>query len=145
MLPHKHIVISAALGALALMRTGDPASCVVALAAGTLPDVDHVVDYVYFRRNRVHRLILPLHGYEFAILTGGIALLSGNQIVTVAALSYLIHLLADQVENRTRLWGYLLLFRAWHRFRLEAISTVPEAAIRGRDEDMRRLHRLLLR
>jgi hypothetical protein len=143
MLTHKHALISAAIGVIGWWRSGDPVTFVAALAAGTLPDVDHVVDYAYLRRYSEHRLILPLHGYEYALLGGGLALAAGNLVVQTAVISYLIHLLADQRENQTHPLGYSLLFRAWRRFRIEAISSVPEAAIRGREEDLRLLSNLL--
>jgi hypothetical protein len=56
-----------------------------------------------------------------------------------------VHLLADQMENHTHRLGYSLLYRIRHRFRIEEISTVPEAAARGREEDMRSLRALLRR
>lgn len=145
MLPHKHAIISATIGATAWVVSGDSVVFATALAAGVLPDVDHVVDYAYLRRRGGHRLILLLHGYEYAILGAAIALMSGNPVAGVATLSYLVHLLADQLENRTRWPGYWLLFRARHRFRIEAISTAPEAAMRGRDDDVRRLQKWWLR
>lgn len=142
MLPHKHVLISAAVGALGWWRSGQPAAFVAALAAGTLPDSDHAVDYLYLRYSGEHRLILPLHGYEYGLIGGALALATGSRIGQAAAASYLIHLLADQWENRTHRLGYSLLFRARHRFRIEEISSVPEAAIRGREDDLRLLSRL---
>jgi hypothetical protein len=68
-----------------------------------------------------------------------------NAILGVAVLSYCIHLLADQAENRTRILGYSLLFRAWNQFLIERISTVPEAAAQGRVDDMNSLSKLLRR
>lgn len=145
MLPHKHVIISTLVGAAGWWTTGEPAACVAALATGVLPDVDHIIDYSYYRWRGDHRLILPLHGYEFALLGTVAALLASNKILGIAVLSYVIHLLADQSENRTRKFGYSLLFRAWYRFRIEEISTVPEAATRGRMEDMDLLKSLLHR
>ena len=145
MLPHKHALISAAVGAIGWWATGEPAAGGAALTTGVLPDIDHIVDYSYYRWRGEHRLILPLHAYEFALLGTAVTLLSGNKILGVAVLSYFIHLLADQAENRTHKLGYSLLFRAWHRFRIEDISAVPEAAMRGRIEDMDLLKRLLRR
>lgn len=141
MLTHKHAFISVAVGAVGWWASGSPLAdlpltAAAALVAGTLPDVDHVADYAFYHQTGEHRLILPLHGYEYAILGGSVALFSGNSVAIVAALSYLIHLLADQMENRTHKLGYSLLFRASHRFRIEAISTMPEAAIRGREADL---------
>lgn len=145
MLPHKHAVISATLGAAGWWTTGEPAAGVAAMAAGVLPDIDHAVDYLYYRRRGVHRLILPLHGYEFVLLGTIVALLRRDKILGIAILSYFIHLLADQFVNCKRKLGYSVLFRAWHRFRVDDISTVPEAAIRGRTENMDLLKRLLRR
>ena len=145
MLPHKHAVVSAAVGAVGWWSTGEPAACVAALTAGVLPDIDHIIDYSYYRWRGDHRLILPLHGYEFALLGIVVTLLAGDKILGIAVLSYVIHLFADQSENRTHGLGYSLLFRAWHRFRVEDISTVPEAAIRGRMDDIDLLKSLLYR
>lgn len=145
MLPHKHLLISAAVGALGWWGTGEPTASLAALAAGVLPDLDHIVDYAYYGWRGEHRLILPLHGYEYAGLAAAVALMTNDKIVGVAAISYLIHLLADQAENRTRIGGYFLCFRAWNRFRLEAISTMPDAAMRGRMDDMEMLKNLIHR
>jgi hypothetical protein len=145
MLPHKHAIISTTAGVIGWWTTGEPAAWLAALAAGVLPDVDHIIDYSYYRWRGEHRLVLPLHGYEFALLGAVIALQKGNKILAIAVLSYLIHLLADQSENRTRILGYSLLFRAWHRFRVEKLSTAPEAAIRGRMADIDLLKGLLRR
>lgn len=146
MLPHKHAVISAAIGTVGWRATDDPAAFVAAMLAGVLPDVDHIVDYEYFRLRKSHRLILPLHGYEYTFLGGVLARRSRNKnILWLATLSYLVHLLADQIENKTRPLAYSLLFRAWHQFRIEEISTVAEDAVQGRMEDMRLLRNLFAR
>jgi hypothetical protein len=141
-LPHKHFILSALIGAAGWWGTGTPAAGAAALAAGVLPDVDHIVDYAYYYWRRDHRLIVPLHGYEFAILGTGIALLTGDALLGIAVLSYAMHLAADQAENRTHLLGYSLLYRALNRFRIESLSTVPEAAVRGRMADIKALERL---
>lgn len=142
MLTHKHAIVSAALGGLAWWRTGDPATCVAALIGGIFPDADHIADYAYYHWSGEHKLILPLHGYEHALLAGAIALSRGSRLMRVAVLSYFIHLLADQLENRTRGPGYSFLFRAWHRFQIEKVSSIPEAAVRGREADIRQLRNL---
>jgi hypothetical protein len=145
MLPQKHALISTAIGVIGWWKTRDFGACVAAIGAGVLPDADHIVDYSYYRWRGRHRLILPLHGYEYAILSAIAALLMRNHILGVATISYMVHLLADQMENHTRRLGYSLLYRIRHRFRIEEISTVPEAAARGREEDMRSLQALLRR
>ena len=142
MLPHKHALISAAIGVAGWWATRDPRAGAAALAAGVLPDLDHGVDYAYYGLRKRHRLILPLHGYEYAAGAALAALATRNRLLGVAALAYLVHLLADQQENHTHWLGYSLLFRLWHGFRIEAISTVPEAAARGREADLRLLRSL---
>lgn len=145
MLPHKHLAISALIGAGGWLATGDARACAVALATGVLPDLDHALDYAYYHRTAEHRLILLLHGYEYALLGTVAAIMTASPPLWVATISYLVHLLADQAENKTLPLGYSLLFRAWHGFRVENLSTVPEAAKRGRDEDMRAIANLVAR
>lgn len=145
MLPHKHALISATIGALGWWATRDPKVGAAAFAAGVLPDLDHGVDYAYYAWRRRHRLILPLHGYEYAAAGALAAVATRNHLLGAAAVSYLVHLLADQQENHTHWLGYSLLFRMRHGFRIEAISTVPDAAARGREDDMRLLKSLLQR
>jgi hypothetical protein len=145
MQPQKHAVLAFAVGGIGWWRTGQPAALVAALAAGLLPDVDHIADYSYWHWRGEHRLILPLHGYELALIGAVAAWRKGDKILGVAALSYLLHLLADQLENHTHALGYSLLFRFWHRFRIEQISTMPESAIRGRMADIDSLKGLLQR
>ncbi len=123
MLPHKHVAVSTAIGAIGWWSTGTPAASGAALLAGVLPDLDHAADYVYYYLRGTHRLILPLHGYEYGVIGAIAAVAYGSTAMWVAVLSYLVHLLADQAENKTRLAGYFLLFRLWHRFRIEEIST----------------------
>jgi hypothetical protein len=133
------------VGAVCWWSTKVPAAGAAAFIAGVLPDVDHILDYSYYYWRREHRLILLLHGYEFAILSTMVALRTSNTTLGIAVLSYFIHLLADQTENRTHVLGYSLLYRAWHQFRIEKISTVPEAAVRGRMDDISSLQTLLRR
>ena len=110
-----------------------------------ITDIDHVLDYAYYQRTGTHRLILLLHGYEYAIVGGIAAWLTGSVVIWALVISYLIHLLADQVENRTHWLGYSLVFRAWHRFRIERISISPQEAVQGRMDDLRLLKRLFRR
>jgi hypothetical protein len=145
MLPHKHLAISAVIGAGGWLVTGDVVAAIAALTAGVLPDLDHAVDYTYYHRTGEHRMILPLHGYEYVLVGAAAALMLASPVLWVAAFSYLVHLLADQAENKTQPLAYSLLYRAWHGFRLENLSTVPEAAKRGRDDDLRALANLVAR
>lgn len=145
MLPHKHLAISAAFGAAAWWQTQSPWAMGVAVAAGVLPDLDHAVDYAYYYWKRNHRLILPLHGYEYAAIGGLLAFTQKEPLLGIAATSYLIHLMADQAENQTKRLGYSLLYRASKNFRLDRISTVPEDAARGREDDLQMLLKMAKR
>ena len=145
MLPHKHVAISAAIGAVSWWGTGNALTAAAALTTGVLPDIDHAVDYAYYYRFGTHRLILPLHGYEYAILGAVASFFIGYEVLWIAVISYLVHLLADQSENQTHKLGYSLIFRLWHGFRIEEISTVPEAAVRGRMADLDMLGNLYQR
>lgn len=145
MLPHKHALISAAIGAIGWWGTRDPGVAVAALAAGVLPDLDHGIDYGYYRHYREHRLILALHGYEYAVIGGLAAYLTKNRRLTAATVAYLMHLLADQLENQTHTLGYSLVFRIYHHFQINTLSKVPESAARGREDDMRRVKALIQR
>lgn len=145
MLPHKHAAVSVVVGAGAWMLTGSAASGAAALIAGVFPDIDHIADYLYYRRRGEHRLILPLHGYEYVFLGGWLVSVTESPVIAAATISYLVHLLADQLENRTRWFGYSLLFRALYDFRIERISSVPDAAVQGRLDDLQRLQRWMPR
>ncbi|MFN8444477.1 MAG: metal-dependent hydrolase [Caldilineaceae bacterium] len=143
MQPHKHLALSALIGAAGWWWTGEATTGALALAVGVLPDVDHVVDYLVYHRSGEHKLVLLLHGYEYALLAGTVAFTSSNPALAIATLSYLVHLFADQFENHTHWLGYSFLFRAIHRFRIEEISNAPEAAKRGRMQDMAMVRKLL--
>ena len=145
MLPHKHLAISMVIGAAAWWQMQTPTAMGAALVGGVLPDLDHAVDYAYYHWRGTHRLILPLHGYEYAVIAGVTALLRKEPLLGIAAASYLLHVFADQAENRTKVLGYSLLYRAVQRFQLERISTVPEDAARGREDDLQMLANLLKR
>jgi hypothetical protein len=145
MLPHKHIAISAALGIAGWMNTGRPSALLYAIVPGVLPDIDHAVDYAYYGCFKEHRLILPLHGYEYVLLGSVVASGKKDKLLWLAMLSYLIHLLSDQAENKTKTLGYSLLYRLRHRFRLDEISTLPEDATRGRMADIQMLVNVIRR
>lgn len=120
--------------------TGDARSLPLALASGTLPDVDHGADYLWYALCKEHRLLLPLHGYEWTLILFIWTFRRwGWGLATVITSSYLLHLLADQFENQTRPLGYFILFRLRKRFRLADISRDPVAGANGRMHDIEKL------
>jgi hypothetical protein len=144
MLPDRHFLLSTAVGVAGWALTRDSRAVWLALAGGTLPDIDHAVDYGWYALTGQHRLILPLHGYEWAV---PLAIWSneiwGVQLAAVLVVSYLLHLVFDQLENRTKLFGYSLAYRVYNGFALKRISVAPEAAIQGRLEDINKFKSFL--
>ena len=143
MIPFKHALLSTTIGMIGWSITGKPAACTAALVAGVLPDLDHVVDYAAYSLEGRHRLILPLHAWEYVLLALLLHWPQVSKVRKTAVIAYVAHLLADQIENQTRLLGYSITYRALHGFRLQALSTMPCAAVAGRLKDMRGLRRLL--
>lgn len=146
MLPHRHLFISSIVGIGGWALTQDPVALPAAVASGTLPDIDHAADYLWYGLFKEHRLLLPLHGYEYSL---PLVLFSnqwwGMGMAAVLTASYLIHLLADQVENQTKPFGYFFLYRLSKRFRLEEISASPVDGANGRLEDFEKLKGLARR
>ena len=146
MLPHRHLLISAAVGMAGWVATRDKKAIPLAIGSGVLPDLDHGADYAWYALTGTHRLLLPLHGYEWSVpLFWWSYKRWGAPLAVLTTLSYLCHLLADQVENQTKPGGYFFLYRLWRRFAMERISRDPVAGTRGRIEDIKRLQKLAAR
>lgn len=146
MLPHRHLLISSIVGIGGWVLTKDARALPAAVASGTLPDLDHGADYVWYGLFREHRLLLPLHGYEWSVpLFFWSRKRWGNCLATVLTISYLIHLLADQVENQTKPPGYFFFYRLRKRFLLQEISLSPVDGANGRLEDMEKLKKIARR
>ena len=146
MMPGPHAAVSLGIGLLGWWWSRSPVTLPAALAAGTLVDVDHIADYAYYALTQEHRLILPLHGYELAIplwLVTNHA--QERRTATVVVISYLVHLVSDELGNKTKPGTYSLLWRVANGFRLETLSRDPRAGIQGRQEDLDSLNRLTLR
>ena len=119
--PYQHAIVSAVLASTTYAVTRKPAVAAGAFAAGTLIDADHLLDFAVCKitRKRVW-LILPFHGWEYA--AAGLALSLRWPLLLPAVLSYLVHLSMDQVFNGLgRPLAYSLLWRTWHRFRVERL------------------------
>jgi len=134
--PGGHLLTSAVACAGAFAATGSPLVTAAVGIGGFLIDVDHVVDYVVFERERdlrpgaflrhylegrVRRSVLLLHSYE---LFGVLAALAW-WIQSAALAGYLVgavmHLSLDLIFNgeltpRSIVAFYSFTFRAAHRF-----------------------------
>jgi hypothetical protein len=144
MMPKQHAAISAGWGALGWAWSGTIAALGSSVLVGVALDFDHAVDYAYYRLSgEQHRLLLPLHAYEWAIPLWLITrFLGGHRLAWATVGSFLLHLLADQWENKTKPGTYFITYRLLKGFRLEALSRDPEAALTGREDDMAALKRL---
>ncbi|MCI0809073.1 MAG: metal-dependent hydrolase [Chloroflexi bacterium] len=115
-----HTALSTAAGGLVWAITGEPASVPIAIAAGVLPDVDHLVDYYvkYVRRDGRFQFLL-LHGWEY-LLAGLIAYVFFSQEpwLLAAVAGYATQIAGDQLSHDRARWNtYLVTARAINGFR----------------------------
>lgn len=146
MMPGPHAAVSLAVGLLGWRRSRALVAIPLSLATGLLIDLDHAADYAWYTWRQEHRLILPLHGYEFALLLWLLVRRClGSELAAVSTISYLLHLLSDEIGNQTKPGTYVLTWRLLNGFRLECMSRDPAAGIRGRQEDFDKLGRFFAR
>lgn len=113
-----HTIVSGAVGAGLWASTGQPETLPIAVAAGVLPDADHLVDfYNWYVRGSRDRLILFLHGWEYAIGALLVYLFAFPEPWMLAVLiGYTTQIGGDQLFNGVRPYTYLLTVRLWRRF-----------------------------
>ena len=125
MSPGGHLVTTAAACAAVYAGTGSPALTAGLAAGGFLIDIDHVVDYVLFERQRdlrpasflkyylsgrVRRVVLVLHSYELLVLLGALAWFSGAEWLWGWVFGMLLHLPLDIIFNGKFASGGLVHF-----------------------------------
>ncbi|GEM_PF-824707 len=126
-----HVALSSAAGVGVWAATGDEAAIPVAVAAGVLPDLDHLLDYYvrYFRFNWKYMFLL-LHGWEY--LAAGV-LIYGLWVrepwLLAALLGYATQVGADQFNNRVKWHTYFIVSRALRGFR--SMETLGRVDYRG--------------
>jgi hypothetical protein len=146
MMPKYHVTVSLGVGLLGWGWSRSAAVLPLSLAAGSLIDLDHLVDYAWYAISKEHRLILPLHAYEFVIPLWYLARrLWGSRAATAIAASYAIHLISDELGNSAVPGAYLLTWRIVRQFRIDDLSRDPSAGIEGRLEDFESLRRIAVR
>lgn len=145
MMPQAHALISAALGGGVWILTQDTPAAVGALLAGTLIDVDHLLDAWiaakdsgwnlkgFPRKFNERRLCLQImHSWEmlFGLLVLTILDFSSSTLLVGVTLSLTIHLLIDQFHWRVHPMFYFLWWRLSVKFERQASIgyTIPEAA-----------------
>jgi hypothetical protein len=114
MSPGGHLVTSTVACAAVYAGTGDAALIAGLAAGGFLIDVDHMVDYVLFERQRdlrpasflryyldgrAERVVLLLHSYELLILLAALAWVTGIAWLWGWVFGMLLHLPLDVIFN----------------------------------------------
>ena len=118
-----HIGISAAAGTGIWIATGEPWTIPVTVAAGVLPDADHILDYYnWYIRRSYKRLILFLHGWEYLIAAVCLYLFVFKENWMLAVLvGYATQIGTDQLFNGVRWHTYLFSARAMRGFRASEV------------------------
>lgn len=115
-----HLALSTAAGGLVWAVTGEPVAVPVAIAAGVLPDIDHLLDYYvkYVRRDGRFQFLL-LHGWEYLVAGLAVYLFWLQEPWLLAAVAgYATQIAGDQVSHDTARWDtYLVTSRATKGFR----------------------------
>ena len=158
MIPTYHLLVSGTLGVWVYQASGSWESGVATVAAGVLPDADHILDhYNWFVRWRPGHMFYLLHGWEYiGLFLVVAALLSWPALVIGVTLGYASHVVGDYLAHHRHASWYSLLYRARHGFRSRSILPEHlyarfEANIRlireydGSASMVRLLRRLLLR
>lgn len=130
----EHVPISLIIGLTSWAFSGDKSAILYALMGGLLVDLDHIYDLLhskprldeivslissgkYFRIN--NKVYVPCHSYEFVLVIIGYAYFFNNLMVCVFGISYLCHLIQDQITYRVKPLGYFLINRIVNKFSLE--------------------------
>ena len=122
--PKGHAAISTAVGASVWGVTGSPLAGGVAVVAGVVVDVDHLVDYYqWWVKRRPNKVFLVFHAWEYSIagfLVLGLAYY--HPILLAVVLAHLGHVATDHFHNAISPFGYSLIYRAWVRFDAKKIA-----------------------
>lgn len=143
MLPSRHIIVSATLGAILFYFTRDIITGLVCFIFGVLIDVDHIIEYIihkgfspkafslpelYYACERfikpqeqggVKKLYLMFHLFEAAVLLWVLYMVTQNLYVFSAAIGYSGHLLLDASYNKLKPQTYFLTQRILKGFRTD--------------------------
>ena len=136
-----HIAVSAVIGMFIYASYGDIGSAIGSFLAGTLIDLDHIIDYLYAhgkkwdwkKVNAAHhekvsgKLYVPLHSYELLLLYFFLTIDPSLTPWRVGiTLSVLAHFLCDQFFNPNRKFStYFLIHRIIHNFDTKKVLKHP--------------------
>ena len=122
--PVGHTAVSTVIGASVWGATGSPLAGAVAVGAGVVVDIDHLVDYYrWWVMRRPDKVLVLLHGWEYSIV--GLLVLNlvfYHPIFLAVVLAHLGHVATDHFHNRLSPLGYSIVYRAWVRFDAQKIA-----------------------
>jgi hypothetical protein len=151
MSPGGHLVTTVAACAATAYATGSAPLAAAVFAGGFLIDIDHMVDYVVFEKQRdlrpaaflryyveghIRRAVLVLHSYELFALLGALVWWTQSPLLGGYLVGALMHLALDIVFNG-RITPYSIAafysfsYRLAHRFDAEALLGIKERAVNG--------------
>ncbi len=118
MIPTYHLLVAGTLGIGVYQASGSWEAGVATVAAGVLPDADHLLDYYnWLVRRRLHHMFYLFHGWEYlGLFLVVAALLSWPGLVIGVTLGYASHVVGDYLTHHRNAASYSLLYRARHGF-----------------------------
>lgn len=134
-----HFVLSIFAGSLVVWKLKRWQYIIPALLIGMLVDVDHFLDYFLYKKSlsfdlseflvgeyfeKVGRIILLFHGYEYVIILFALSLFIWHKkkqakvvgVIFALTLSLLFHLLFDTYSYNPKIQSYFFSVRAYHNF-----------------------------
>jgi hypothetical protein len=137
MKPVKHALVSAVVALACFVFTDSWTFSILAFLPGVVIDIDHLFDCFksgnklnlrellsssYFRESG--KMYIILHSYEFLFLLFTIAFAFGGlQLGIWVSLSFILHLISDQLSYRTHPLAYFITFRATKNFSLQILCS----------------------
>lgn len=116
--PRYHTALALSLAAITVATTRRPKDALPILVAGVLVDLDHLVDYAYYRLRGPGRFFAPLHGWEYVL--GLIS--SAEPFRRLLAAGLASHLALDQIHAPRNPLAYWVLYRLSRRFDWQAMG-----------------------
>jgi hypothetical protein len=137
MRPSQHVAISGIITIGFFAVTKSWVGSLACFLSGIFIDLDHVLDfwiakkkflfsyeelYAYFAQERQGKLYLLLHSYELlALFWLAIYFLHLDVLWLGVAWGLTTHMIADQITNPLRAFGYFLVYRIKHGFAKESL------------------------
>lgn len=132
-----HLLLSLIVGIIfGIIGLNFSISILVAVSAGFFVDIDHLIDYLSFKKtnfdfsefisgrhfDKSQKALLLFHSYEIVIILLIFYFVLSETLFLTLALALLAHLLFDILHNRTSLAAYSFVYRASKKFNSNALG-----------------------